>query len=197
MSDKNLENLIETIQREAIEAADIKVAEILENAKKEADAIIKSAEEKKASLIEEGEKIAESTINKGQNALKQAARDLTIILHNDIKHLFNEVLQQEVDASFTPDLVKTAVLKILEQIGTNTEVQLPDSLKNEVAVYIHKQLQQSQDVTKISANSSLIKGFVIAKEEEGWSYQITPKEVTELLNSQLSNQWKEILSSKQ
>lgn len=197
MSDKNLDKLIQTIKREAIEAADKKVAEILENAEKEADAIINSAKIKKAALIEEGEKRAESTLNKGQKALQQAARDLSIMLHNDLKHLFKVVLQQEVDASFTPDLIKTAVLKTLEQLGTNAEVQLPESLKNDVASFIHKQLQQSKDVTKISANSSLVNGFTITKEDEGWSYHITPEEVTEILNSQLSNQWKEILNAKQ
>ena len=196
MSEKNLESLIETIKHEAIEAADKRAAEIIDQAKKEATGIIKSAETKKASLIEEGEKTAEATINKGENALKQAARDLTITVHNDIKQLFHNVLVHEVDSSFTPETIKTAVLKILEQVGTNSEVQLPDDLKNEVVSYIHKQLQQSKDVTKISTNTALVKGFKIASKDEGWSYQITPEDVTELLNSQLSNQWKEILSSK-
>lgn len=197
MGDKNLERLIETIKREAIEAADRKVSEMLENAEREANDIIKSAKAKKASLIEEAEKRAESTLSKGQNALNQAVRDLSIMLHNDVNQLFKSVLQQEVDASFTPDLVKSAVLKILEQMGTKSEVQLPASLKNEVAAYIQKQLQHTKDLTKISTNTALVKGFIIANEEEGWSYQITPEEVTELIYSQLSNQWKMILNSKQ
>lgn len=196
MSDKNLENLIETIKQEAIEAADKKVAVILEKAKKQAAEIIKSAETKKATLIDEAAKTAEATINKGNNALKQAARDLSITLHNDMKRLFREVLEQEVDASFTPETIKTAVLKVLEHVGTNVEVQLPETSKNDIASHIHKQLQQSKDVTKISANTALLKGFKITNKEEGWSYQASPEEVTELLHSQLNNQWKEILSSK-
>lgn len=196
MSDKNLENLIETIKQEAIEAADKKVAVILEKAKKQAAEIIKSAETKKATLIDEAAKTAEATINKGNNALKQAARDLSITLHNDMKRLFREVLEQEVDASFTPETIKTEVLKVLERVGTNVEVQLPETSKNDIASYIHKQLQQSKDVTKISANTALLKGFKITNKEEGWSYQVSPEEVTELLHSQLNNQWKEILSSK-
>jgi vacuolar-type H+-ATPase subunit E/Vma4 len=196
MSDKNLENLIQTIKQEAIETADKKAAEILEQAKKEAADIIKSAQSKKAALIDEGEKTAEATINKGENALKQAARDLSITLHNDIKHLFRGVLEQEVDATFTPETIKTAVLKLLEQVGTNVEIQLPEALKKEVVAYIQKQLQHSKSITAISADTALLKGFKITNTNEGWSYQITPEDITGLLHSQLNNQWKEILSSK-
>ena len=195
MSDKNLENLIETIKQDAIATADKKAAEILDKAKKEATHIITAAETKKTTLIEEGKKIAEATINKGENALQQAARDLSITLYNDISHLFRSVLEQEVNASFSPKTVKNLVLKTLEQVGTNSEVQLPEDLKNEVTSYIHKQLQQSKELTKISANTALIKGFKITNKDEGWSYHITPEDVTELLFEQLSEQWKKILGN--
>lgn len=196
MSDKNLENLIKTIKQDAIEAAEQRAAEILEQVKKEAADIVKSAETKKATLIDEGKKTAEATINKGENALKQAARDLSITLHNDMKHLFREVLEQEVDASLTPETIKTAVLKVLERVGTNVEVQLPETSKDDVAHYIHKQLQQSKDITTFSTNTALLKGFKIVSKDEGWSYDLSSEEVTEVLYSQLSNQWKAILNSK-
>lgn len=196
MSDKTLDQLIDTIKSEAIEAAETKAKAIIENAQKEAKTIINNAEVQKEALIKSGVEEADATLAKGQKALQQAARDLSITLQNDIKNLLDAVLQNEVENAFSPELVKTAVLKVVEQIGGNVKVQLPERMLQDVASYIHKQLKDAKVLPSIKGNSILVKGFSITKTDEGWSYEITPQEITDVLSTHLSANWVELLKNK-
>lgn len=195
MSEKSLDQLIETIKSEAIEAAETKAKEIIDKAHKKAESIIHKAEEQKKMLIKGGAEEADATRAKGQKALQQAARDLSITLQNDIKSLLDAVLHKEVDSAFSPELMQAAVLKVVEQVGGNSEVQLPENMLQDVAAYIHKQLKDSKTLPKISADAALVNGFSIAKKDEGWSYDITPKEVADVLNVHLSSKWVELLKN--
>lgn len=196
MSDKTLDQLIETIKSEAIEAAETKAKTIIENAQKEAKMIVQNAVAKKDSLIKSGKEEAEATLAKGKKALQQAARDLSITLQNEIKSLLDAVLLNEVEGAFSPELVNKAVLKVVEQIDGNTEVQLPESMVQDVADYIHKQLKDSKRLPSIKGNSNLVKGFSVSKSDEGWSYRITPQEIAEVLSTHLSASWVELLKNK-
>lgn len=197
MSDKTLDQLINTIKSEAIEAAEAKANTIIENAHKEAKAIIHNAEAKKASLIKDGEEEADATLVKGEKALQQAARDLSITLQNDIKSLLDAVLKKEVANAFSPELVKTAVLKVIEQIGSHAEVQLPESMLQDVANYIQKQLKNAKELPTIKGDSNLVDGFSISKTDEGWSYEITPQEIADVLSKHLSANWVKLIKNKE
>lgn len=194
MSEKNLQSLIETIKSEAIIVAKQQADEIISEAKKEADSIIKIAENKRKFILDEAEKEVESSKINGNNALKQAARDIVITLENDIKKMFETILETEVKNSFSNDVVKNAILKIIAQVGSETEIHLPEKSISEIESYIQKQLQDTKKNIKIVPNNSLINGFEIHKKEEGWSYKITSKELTELLHSYLNVKWKTLLN---
>ncbi|WP_178984928.1 HrpE/YscL family type III secretion apparatus protein [Winogradskyella helgolandensis] len=195
MSDKTLDQLIETIKSEAIEAAEVKAKAIIDKAQTEAETIVHNAKQTREELIKSGEEEAESILSKGQKALQQAARDLSITLQNDIKKLLDAVLQKEVDDAFSPELMQTAILTVVDQIGGNSEVKLPEVLHNDIAAYIHKQLKDAKTLPKLSIDTTLVKGFSITKKDAGWSYEITPKEIADLLNTHLSSKWVELLKN--
>ncbi|MFP3670486.1 hypothetical protein SB717_35965, partial [Priestia sp. SIMBA_032] len=90
-----------------------------------AQKILKQAEAKRAALLNNAEKEAKATLDKGEGALKQAARDLTVSVHNDLLKLLKATLEQEVATTFTPELTEKAVLKVIENVGTGASLQLP------------------------------------------------------------------------
>lgn len=193
MSDKTLDKLIAQLKSEAIDTAEKAAQKIVEVAKVKAQSIIKNAEEERLEILSEAKKEAEDTINKGESALKQAARDLNVTVKNDLRKLFEAVFEKEVDKSFTPDIIKTAVLKVIDTVGNDIEIKLPDTMKQEVFNAIHKQLQTSITSVSILKDENLLNGLSITKTNQGWSYQITPEEITKLLNKNLSGKWIEIL----
>ncbi len=193
MGKQTLDTLIDKIKSEAIEAAEHKATEILDRARMEAQNITTEAEAKREALLFGADKEAQATLAKGEIALKQAARDLIISVRNDLLELLKKLLEQEVEDNFTPDLMEKAILIIMENMGSGTELRLSEDMESELAEKVRRRLQQSETPNSISMDSALPKGFSVAKTEEGWSYHISSKELADLLNDHLSPKWVEIL----
>lgn len=193
MGKQTLDTLIDKIKSEAIEAAEHKATEILDRARMEAQSITTEAEAKREALLFGADKEAQATLAKGEIALKQAARDLIISVRNDLLELLKKLLEQEVEDNFTPDLMEKAILIIMENMGSGTELRLSEDMESELAEKVRRRLQQSDTSNSISMDSALPKGFSVAKTEEGWSYHISSKELADLLNDHLSPKWVEIL----
>jgi V/A-type H+-transporting ATPase subunit E len=194
MSEKSLDQLIASLKSEAIGAAEKESNEILEEARLQAQKILKEAEEEKEQILLDAEKEAQATIQKGESALRQAARDLYIALRNNLLQLFNSVLEKEIHTEFTPDLLKSAVVKVIENIGSEVELTLPEDFEKELADYIHKRLQSSDPVSIIKEDS-MLKELTITKTDQGWSYEISPEEIAALLQSRLIGRWADIVKN--
>jgi vacuolar-type H+-ATPase subunit H len=192
MSEKNLEGLIAILKKEAIEAAEKQAGEIVAKAREEARAMLEEAAATKAEILQHAEAEANATREKGESALRQAARDLRVSVRNDLLTLLKAVLEREVENAFSPELIEKAVLKILENVGSGASLELSGNLGAELADQIQYRLQASGDWGSISRDASLVNGFAISREHEGWTYQVTPEEVTELLHAYLSPKWIEI-----
>lgn len=193
MSDKTLDKLIATLKSEAIDTADKESQKILEETHLQAQKILKGAEEKRERILMDAEKEAQATISKGESALRQAARDLNVTVQNDLLKLFGAVLEREVHGAFTPGLIKSAIVKVIENVGSEVELKLPADLEQELADYIHRHLQTSDGLVSITKDDNMLNGLSIVKTDQGWSYHISPEEVAELLNNHLSGKWANIL----
>jgi cell division septum initiation protein DivIVA len=195
MSEKTLDKLIAKLKSEAIDTAEKEATDIIENAKAKAQSILNDAQVKSDELLQHAEDESKATQIKAKGALKQAARDLTVTLRNDLLNLLGNVLEKEVEKTFTADLIETAVLKVIENVGSGVVLKLPENMESELADQIQKRLQVSEDITSVTSDSSLINSFSITKTEEGWSYDISPEEVANLLNTHLSQKWLDILKT--
>lgn len=193
MSDIALDQLIASLKAEAIDAAEKEQEEILINARLQAQQIIQAAEEKREALLAEAEEKAQGILNKGESALRQAGRDYSIAVRNELLHMFRVVLKAEVQKDFTPDLMKTAIVNTIESIGSDVKVKLSPEFSEELAEYIRERLQSSNQLVPTIEENAILKGFSITQEKEGWSYAISPEEVAEALYKYLSHSWVNIL----
>jgi F0F1-type ATP synthase membrane subunit b/b' len=193
MPEKNLENLIATLKMEAIEAAEKEAAEIVSKARAEAREIVEEADVKSDELLQNAEREAQAILDKGESALQQASRDVRVSMRNDLLLMLKGILEREVETAFKPDLVEKAILVIVENAGTGISLKLSEKLETQLTYQILERLKASKNLDSISRDVSLTDGFSIAKTGEGWSYHISPGEVTELLYAHLSPNWVEIL----
>lgn len=193
MSDKTLDQLIASLKAEAIDAAEKESEKILEEAKLQAREIVQAAEEKRDNLLAEARQKSQAILSKGESALRQAGRDCSISVRNELLRMFRAVLEAETRKEFTPDLLKTAIVKVIENIGRDVELKLSPEFLKELADYIHGRLKSSDQLVSIMEDNSTLKGFSITQKKEGWSYTISPEEVAEALQNQLSNNWVNIL----
>lgn len=193
MSEKSLAQLIESLKSEAIEVAEKESAMILDQARIKARQLVEQAEEKQDSLITEAKKEVQAILTNGESALRQASRDFSISVRNELIKVFQAVLQDEIRREFTPDLLKHAILKIIEHTGTDVELRLPQELSEELSAYIHTRLNASDKYVTLLEKSSLVKGFSVTKSDQGWSYHVTPEEVATALSHHLNPNWRHLL----
>lgn len=197
MSDKTLDKLISSLKSEAIDTAESESSKILEEARSQAQKILKGADEKREQILLDAEHEAQAIIRKGESALQQAARDLHIAVRNNLLQLFGAVLEKEIHNAFTPDLVKSAVVKVIENIGSDITLKLPGAFEQELADYIHQRLQTSDKLVSIIGDDSILAGFSITNTDEGWSYRISPEEIAELLQPHLIEKWVDVLKTEE
>ena len=193
MSENILYHLIKSLKTEAIEVAEKEAEKILTKAKEQAQQIVQAAEEKRDILLAEAEQEAQSIRSKGEAALQQAGRDYSISVRNELLHTFQSILEAETRKEFTPDLLKTAIVKVIEDIGGDVELKLSPEFSEELADYIHDRLKSSEKLVSIAKDNTILNGFSIAKKDLGWSYTVSPEEVAEALNKHLNKRWVNIL----
>ncbi len=194
MSEKTLDKLISSLKTEAIEAAEKEAAGIEEAARQEAAKFLSESKAECDNMRDEAEVQAQQTLEKGKSALRQAARNVTITLQNDLLKLLGNVLEQEVTSQFKPDAVKRAIAVVLENIGSGVELQLSEDLMKELKGYILEKLRSSDTLVNSNVEGTLSKSITISKIDEGWKYHINPESVSEVLKAQLSSSWLEIIN---
>ena len=112
--------------------------------------------------------------------------------HGDV---FQAVFEKEIRNEFTPDLLKTAITKVIENIGSDVELKLSKELSVELADFIHTHLKSSNELLSIIEDNSVLSGFSVAKKDQGWSYSISPEEVADALQKHLNSNWMFILKN--
>jgi vacuolar-type H+-ATPase subunit H len=195
MSEKTLDQLIASLKTEAIDAAEKESERILEAANLQAEKILKTAEEERDTIISDAENKAQAILSKGESALRQAGRDFSISVRNELLKVFQAVLEKETRNEFTPDLIKTAIISVIENIGSDVELKFSKEFSSEMADYIHTRLKTSEKLVSTMEDSTLLNGFSVTKKDQGWSYTISPEEVAEALGNHLTNNWVKILKN--
>ncbi|TGV04852.1 hypothetical protein [Flavivirga rizhaonensis] len=196
MSNNTLDELIAKVKSEAIDSAEKESQQIINDAKQKAEQLLKNTEEERLQILNEAKKEADATLDKGKIALKQAARDVHISVKNDLLKLFKAVLEAEVETAFTPELYTLVITKIIDTIGNNVDIVLPANVEDQMVDAIRQKVADSKRNFKILKREQLFSGLSVTKIDEGWSYQITAEEVSELLSHHLSQKWVEILKGK-
>ena len=194
MSDNTLDGLIAKVKSEAIDAAEKEANQIIENAKKKAEQLLKNAEIDKVQLLDDAKTQADASLSKGKIALTQAARDVQIAVKNDLLKLFKSVLDAEVKGAFSADVYSNVITKIVATLGENIDIALPSDTEDRIVASVRKQVAESDKTVHILKKEQLLSGLSVTKTDEGWSYDITSEEVSELLSRHLNHKWVKLLS---
>ena len=194
MSDSTLDQLIAKVKSEAIDSAEKEAKQIIEEAQLKAEQVLKNAQAEKEEMLSSAETEAKAMVDKGKLALQQAARDVHIAVKNDLLKVFKTVLEAEVSTSFTPDLYASVINKVIDTVGNNTTVALPAEFEEQIIDDIRKKVARSEDGFQILKDDDLFSVLSVTKTDEGWSYDITAEEVSELISQNLSRKWVDILN---
>lgn len=164
---EELQDLLDRIQKDGIEKAETEAAEIVANARREAETIAGDAESRAADIIANAEKEAATFEERARVSLTQAARDVVLSVGEAIQSCFREMAKTEVEAAMTDDALQTMVVKAVESYlaeGTG-DLQVLLSKKDAGALKKHFTAKFAERINAgldVKADDGLVSGFRVS-----------------------------------
>jgi V/A-type H+-transporting ATPase subunit E len=196
--DIQLQELIDKIKKDGIEAATEEAEKTRRAAEAEARRIVEAARKEAAELAEKARLDAERSEKAGRAALEQAARNLLLVFRDEVQALLDSIVAEQTKESFGDDVLKKALPEMLgawspaEQ--ASLEVLLSESSLDKVGSYFKTKLSATlKKGLELGADSGLSGGFRIAAKDGSAYYDFSAESVSEMLCSYLNPKLAEIL----
>ena len=184
-----LENLIEKIKEEGVQAAKKQSGEIVGQAQKEASQILEAAKKEATQIVETAKTQAEKFKKSAESAIQHASRDTILIVKEQLKALFDRVLKKEVGQVLGPDFLKELIVKLVENLAKGQKLEILLNAQEQEKLYdmilssLKTELKKS---VTIKADTRAHKGFRIGIEGEEAYYDLTDEGIAEFIKQFLN-----------
>lgn len=197
---EQIKELIEKIQQEGIQAAQLKANAIEEKAHKQAKEILARAKQEADKIFNEAKERISKMQASSQASLKQAARDLLIKLRAEINAKLERLLVLGVREALTPSELVKIITNLIMEYGTQEKGQVIISLSKEDLEKIEKSFMEGlkEAVKKgitLRTQEDISAGFTISFDAGRSSFDFTDKALAEHLGSYLKPSLAELLKS--
>lgn len=187
-----LQELIDQIKKEGVEAAEAQAVSILESAKAQAEKIISDASVKANRIISDAKNENERTVKSGEDAIRQAGRNLLISFRESVTKELNAIIGENVSSVYSSDALSQLIIKAVECWLSKPEVTdisvilgTDDLAKIEASLLTELKAKMLTGVT-LKANDNFDGGFRIAVNADGAYYDYSKDAVTDMLSNYLS-----------
>ncbi len=197
--DVQLKELIDRIKSEGVQSAEAQASEIVSNAEKRAEDIVADAKKQAEQIVAEAEQEARKREQSGEQALKQAGRDLLLQLRGRIQAIFAEVIDNATKEAYTGEALENAVVALVEAWAGGSQGDLAVLLPKDQLEKLEKNLrsrlakQLGEGVT-IKPSPELEAGFVVSERDGSAYYDFSAEGVAEMLRLHLNSRLGELLS---
>jgi V/A-type H+-transporting ATPase subunit E len=192
-----VKELLESIQKDGVEAAEKEAQKIIEMAHKQADGIVADARKEAQQIVEDAQKDAAKLEQSAKAALQHASRDTMLALEKNIIAVCDSALFGETKKSLNPeelaklasDVVKSEALSVKDlqiEFSKADGEKLHQLLKKSLEPELKKGLE-----LKVSSAAST--GFVIRQKDGEAYYDFTVKEIAEMLSTYVNPYLSEII----
>jgi V/A-type H+-transporting ATPase subunit E len=193
-----IQELIDKIKSEGIQAAESNAQKIESEAKQKADKIVEEAQQKADQIVANAKQETEKMQKSSDMALEQSSRDMLLSLKKKIQDL----LQKIVDMSIKDALDKETLARILEKLilestrqeKADIEVVLSDkdlkALKDGCIAKLQKKVKEP---ITFRSSKEIGKGFTISFDAGKSCFDFTDANLAEFLSEHLNAHVGEIL----
>lgn len=187
-----LQELIDQIKKDGVEAAEAQSATILETAKAEAEKIIADANAQADKIMSDAKNENERAVKSAEDAIRQAGRNLLISFRESVAKELNAIIGENVSSVYSSDALSQLIVKAVEcwlskPEATDISVILSsdDLAKLEDTLLAELKTKILTGVT-LKANDNVDGGFRIAVDGDGAYYDYSKEAVTDMLSNYLS-----------
>ena len=191
-ADLNIRSLLEKIKKEGIEEARGAAEQTLNEARLKAESIVKEAEKQAGDMIADAEAEVRKRQEVFETAMSQAGRNLMLSLKSEIIRLCEQILERQLAAALTPDVMKQMILKMIdrwqmEKNAPGLEILLSEKDRREVEELLFGALQERlKEGVTLRPVKHLMAGFRIGEKEGSMYYDVTPRSMAEILSAYLN-----------
>ena len=194
-----LQELIDQIKKDGVDAAETQAAAILESAKAEAEKIVADAKAQADRIMADAKNENAKTVKSGEDALRQAGRNLLISFRESVAKELNAIISNSVNYAFSSDDFAQLIVKAAESWTAKPEAEditvilnSTDLKKLEEAILASLKAKTLSGVT-LKANDNFDGGFRIAVNNGAVYYDYSAQAVTDMLSNYLSPRVTELL----
>jgi len=190
--DTQVEELIDRIKRDGVAAAENSASKTISEAQKEAEKIISNAKAEADKIIRQAKDETERLQKSGEDAIRQAGRNLLIAFRDSIQKELSTLVNDEVSSVYSKDMLVKLVPEVIKEWVKNTSAEDVSVLLNE------KDLKQVEDGLKaalkaeiskgltVGVDNSVAAGFRIGVKDGAAFYDYSADSVAELFSSYLN-----------
>ena len=194
-----LQELIEQIKKEGVEAASAESETILKNAKAEADKIIADAKAEADKILADAKLKNERMVKSSEDLIRQAGRNLLISFRESVTKELNAILSESVNTVYSSEKLAEIIINAIESWSAKpdaeniTVVLNSESLKLiEETVLAGIKEKMISGVT-LKANDNFDGGFRISAKDGSAYYDYSAETVVDMLSAYLSPRVTELL----
>ena len=187
-----LQELIDQIKKDGVEAAETQAEAILTAAKEEAEKIISDAKAEAEKLMLTAKADNERTVKSGEDAIRQAGRNLLISFRESVAKELKAIIGENVGAVYSSEALAQIIINAVSNWTSkpdaeNISVVLnSEDLKKLEDTLLQGLKEKMQGGVTLKANDNFDGGFRIAVNESGAYYDYSQGAVTEMLSNYLS-----------
>ena len=187
-----LQELIEQIKKDGVDEAQSQAEAIIESAKAEAKKIIADAQAQADKMIADAKSENEKAVKSGEDALRQAGRNLLISFRESVSKELNAIVGENVKAVYSSDDLAKLIAEVVKSWTDKPEAEdisvilnSNDLAKLEEALLAELKSKMAGGIT-LKANDNFDGGFRIAANNGTVYYDYSAEAVTDMLSNYLS-----------
>ncbi len=184
---EELQHLIDRIQKEALDQAEAKAADILAKAKAKAAALVSDAEGHAADILAKAEKDAQVFAERAEKTLEQSARDLLITVGQGVGNILDDIVAGSVAQALDASTVCEMLAHMAEQCvhlphETRLEILVSPEDQQQIVQYFAEQYRKKlvQGV-EIHTDNEVLKGFKVSMRQNQVYLDFTDEAIAEAI----------------
>lgn len=187
-----LQELIEQIKKDGVAAAESEAKSIVDSAKAQAEKIIADAKAQAENMIANAKAENERTVKSGEDAIRQAGRNLLISFRESVSRELDLIVSRNVDTVYSSEALSKLIVKAVECWAAKPDAEdlaiilNSDDLKSLEEALLSELKAKMLDGVTLKANDNFDGGFRIAVNNGSVYYDYSADAVVDMLSNYLS-----------
>ena len=192
---EDLQALMERIQKDAVDKAELEATSIISKAKEKAAEIVKAAEEEAKAKLEQADKDAVAFTERSERTLEQSARDLLLSVGKNLEKMILDLLSLQIEKSLDETTVKNMLLTIAKSYSSNIDVEFSEADATKLSSFVMGEFaKQLKAGVKVESDKGVKFGFRVKIDGGKVSHEFTEAAMAESLSALLRPQLAKIVN---